>query len=205
MFVPVPPSSRRLPRLNQHERRFPLPFPFQRSRAHARRSTPLVLAVQQGHTEAARVLIEAGAAIDVVPRAEDGSERAPSLARLAADMGRADLVSLLAKALIDRDSAETLAAVWAAASSTVEPPGAGSTAARPAEEASAGASAEASVEANEEPSCEPAVEAAVEDIPAVTEPEPSTSEKAIAEPATAAAAKEVEPGAVDTWCRDGRR
>eukprot|EP00752_Nemacystus_decipiens_P005785 g5234.t1 len=80
------------------------------------KSTPLVLAVEQGHTEAARVLIEAGAAIDVLPRAEDGSERAPSLARLAADMGRADLVTLLAKALIDRDSSETLAAEWAAAS-----------------------------------------------------------------------------------------
>lgn len=83
---------------------------------HLNRSTPLVLAVQQGHTEAARVLIEAGAAIDVVPRAEDGSERAPSLARLAVDMRRGDLVSLLAKALIDRDSSETWSAEWAASS-----------------------------------------------------------------------------------------
>lgn len=65
------------------------------------------------------MLIEAGAAIDVVPRGEDGSERAPSLARLAADMRRGDLVSLLAKALIDRDSSETWVAARAAASAGV--------------------------------------------------------------------------------------
>lgn len=60
------------------------------------------------------MLVEAGAAIDAVPRAEDGSERAPSLAGLAVDMRRGYLVSLLAKALVDRDASETWAAEWTA-------------------------------------------------------------------------------------------
>lgn len=73
-----------------------------------------MLAVQQGHVEAARALIEAGARIDVVPRREDGTERAPSLARLAADMKRGDMVSLLVEALVVRDSAESWTREWAA-------------------------------------------------------------------------------------------
>lgn len=73
-----------------------------------------MLAVQQGHVEATRALIEAGARIDVVPRREDGTERAPSLARLAADMNRGDMVSLLVEALVVRDSAESWTREWAA-------------------------------------------------------------------------------------------
>lgn len=78
------------------------------------RSTPLVLAVQQGHVEAARALIEAGARIDIIPRGEDGTELAPSLARLAADMKRADMVALLVKAVVKRDSSESWTREWAA-------------------------------------------------------------------------------------------
>lgn len=83
------------------------------------RSTPLVLAVQQGHVGAASALIEAGAAIDVVPRREDGSEKASSLTRLAADMKRGDMVSLLAKAVVQRDSSDAWVKEWAAANGTV--------------------------------------------------------------------------------------
>lgn len=79
-----------------------------------RRSTPLGIAVQEGHLEAARALIDAGAAIDAVPRGQDGKEQATSLARLAADMRRGDMVSLLARAIIDRDSSETWTREWAA-------------------------------------------------------------------------------------------
>ncbi len=86
-----------------------------------RRSTPLVLAVQRGHAGAARALVEAGAAIrGVVPRRGDGSERAPSLARLAADMRRGDLVSLLARGLVERDSSERWAMEWAAAAAAAQ-------------------------------------------------------------------------------------
>ncbi|CAM9874499.1 unnamed protein product, partial [Ectocarpus sp. 8 AP-2014] len=77
-------------------------------------STPLGIAVQEGHLEAARALVDAGAAIDAVPRGQDGKERATSLARLAADMRRGDMVALLARALVDRDSSETWAIEWAA-------------------------------------------------------------------------------------------
>ena len=78
------------------------------------RSTPLVLAVQHGHVEAARALVEAGARIDVVPRGADGTELAPSLARLAADMKRGDMVALLVKAVVKRDSSESWTREWAA-------------------------------------------------------------------------------------------
>lgn len=78
------------------------------------RSTPLILAVQHGHVEAARALVEAGARIDVVPRREDGTELAPSLARLAADMKRGDLVAVLVKAVAKRDSMESWTREWAA-------------------------------------------------------------------------------------------
>lgn len=77
------------------------------------RSTPLALAVQGGHLEAARALIEAGASIRKVPRRGDGSLLAPSLARLAAAMNRGDIVSLLAGELVRRDSAESWTREWA--------------------------------------------------------------------------------------------
>lgn len=88
--------------------------PWRRLSYVTRRSTPLGIAVQEGHLEAARALVDAGAAIDAVPRGQDGKERATSLARLAADMRRGDMVALLARAIVDRDSSETWARQWTA-------------------------------------------------------------------------------------------
>lgn len=78
------------------------------------RSTALVLAVQQRKLDAARALIEAGARIDIIPLREDGTERAPSLSRLAANMKCGDMVSLLVEALLKRDAAERWTKEWAA-------------------------------------------------------------------------------------------
>lgn len=62
--------------------------------------------------EASRVLVEAGASVEAIPRGQDGSQLSLSLARLAASMARGDLVSLLAGALVKRDSAECWMRDW---------------------------------------------------------------------------------------------
>lgn len=71
-----------------------------------------MLAVRAGHVEVARVLVDAGASVDVIPRGQDGNPLTPSLIRLAAGSKRGDLVALMASALFKRDSADRWLRNW---------------------------------------------------------------------------------------------
>eukprot|EP00903_Cladosiphon_okamuranus_P009088 g8687.t2 len=73
------------------------------------RDTPLVAAIQGGHIEVVRFLLEEGADMELLPYTEDGkTATSKSLIEMAAGYGRLDIMRLLIQAKMFKDKAEQL-------------------------------------------------------------------------------------------------